>query len=374
MNCSDYSSALHDYLDGELPAPEVVQLEAHLAGCAACRATFDSLRALRAATAALPREIPPARDLWPELEERLEAKRPGFRLLGGMAQTAGLNSSRSIFHRLIPLAAAAGIALLLLLAERHAGSTPPRGGWEVAALDGMPRIGARDVRGTAELHVGQWLETDATSRAKVSVASIGEVNVEPNSRLRLVGTSATEHRVELARGSMRALIWAPPRLFFVDTPSATAIDLGCAYALNVDDHGDGELRVTSGYVALEHDGREAIIPKDFMCLTRAGAGPGTPFAVGAPADLRAALARFDFGRAQPAALTRVLALARAEDVVTLWHLLARTTGNDRAAVFDTLVKLSAPPAGVTRSGILAGDAAMRARWAAELGLTMVGLR
>ena len=78
----------------------------------------------------------------------------------------------------------------------------------------------------------------------------------------------------LDRGEIRARIWAPPRLFFVNTPSATAIDLGCAYTLQVDDRGWGKVRVETGWVAFEHKGRESFIPKDAMCATRPGVGPG----------------------------------------------------------------------------------------------------
>src|SRR5207344_3028121 len=115
--------------------------------------------------------------------------------------------------------------------------------------------------------------------------------------------------LELAHGTLSALIWAPPRLFFVDTPSATAVDLGCAYTLTVDDAGAGLLRVTAGYVALEHEGRETVISRGQMCATRRGAGPGTPFVADAPAPLRRALDRFDFENAA-AALSEILAHAR----------------------------------------------------------------
>ena len=94
------------------------------------------------------------------------------------------------------------------------------------------------------------------------------MNVEPNSRLRLAGVGATDHRLELARGTMNAFIWAPPRLFFVDTPSATAVDLGCAYTLTVDDLGNGELHVMTGYVALADGSRK-------KCPFWDGSGAGT---------------------------------------------------------------------------------------------------
>jgi hypothetical protein len=122
-------------------------------------------------------------------------------------------------------------------------------------------------------------------------------------------------------------------------------------------------------VALENGGRDSIIPLGWMCLTRRGHGPGTPFAEDAPRPLRGALERFDF---EPGAASRVLPEilqhARREDGVTLWHLLSRTDGEQRAAVFDRLARHVPPPAAVTRDGILGGSPAMLRAWAAELGL------
>lgn len=297
----------------------------------------------------LPREIPPARDLWPEVQARLDSNSVAVRP----------------FRRWrLPLAIAAALALAATL---HWLRPIPTGvSWAVAPLAGTPRVNHTVFTGPARLHEGAWLETDGSSRARVTVGVIGEVNVGPNSRLRLVKASATDHRLELARGTMSALIWAPPRLFFVETPSATAVDLGCAYTLTVGDDGAGVLVVTAGYVALEHRGREAIIPAGLMCLTRPGAGPGTPFTADASMEFRQALAQFDTGNT--GSLAQVVTAAGANDAITLWHLLARAPVAARGAVFDKLVSFQPAPTGVTREGILAGDTAMRASWGQELGL------
>ncbi len=384
MNCTDCSARINDYVDGELNADDARAVEAHVAGCAACRAEFASLQLLLAQTQELPREIAPAHNVWRELRSEVERLDPkALRPLTPSAQASDLGSSRStsltpILRWFVPIAAAAAIVLLAAVAGRR--STPRDGSspaWTVAALTGAPRVNTRAVAGLTEFRLGQWLETDAGSRAKVVVGAIGEVTVDPNSRLRLAGVAEGNHRLQLQRGSMSAFIWAPPRLFFVDTPSATAVDLGCAYTLTVADNGDGELHVTLGYVALEHGERESLIPARAMCLTRKGAGPGTPFVEDAPAAWRTALARFDFERgAASAALAEVLRDARAEDAITLWHLLTRTQATDRARVFDRLSALRGVPASVTRAGILdgAGDRAMRRAWATHLGFETFGLR
>jgi hypothetical protein len=376
MKCIEFQAVLNDYVDRELSAAETARIEAHLAHCAECRTHVESLRSLLMSAASLPKEKTPERNLWPEIRLEIGRVVPNAPLSadspapsGALGQRA-LPSSRSVLHWLLPLAAAASIMTLATLSPRD--DFPPDGRasrWTVASLAGAPRIGREALSGEAQLRIGQWIETDANSRAKLAESSIGEVSVEPNSQLRLKAADATDHRLELKRGTMSAFIWAPPRLFFVDTPAARAIDLGCAYTMTVADNGDGELHVTLGYVALEHDGREALIPAHAKCATRRGFGPGTPFDEDAPEPLQAALRRFDFERgAATSALATILELARPDDGVTLWHLLARTKGEQRAAVFDKLAQSHRPPDGVTREGILAGNAAMREAWGKAMGI------
>jgi hypothetical protein len=100
----------------------------------------------------------------------------------------------------------------------------PRPAWDVTRIEGAPRIGSKTVGEVEKLGVGEWLLTDDSSRAKIDVGEIGYVQVDPGSRVRLVEAKADEHRLALARGKMEAFIWAPPRQFYVDTPSAVAVD------------------------------------------------------------------------------------------------------------------------------------------------------
>jgi hypothetical protein len=251
----------------------------------------------------------------------------------------------------------------------------PRGrgaSWEVTRLEHVPA--GETVAGVERLRVGEWLETGESSRARVKVGTIGQVEIEPRTRLRLVDAGAASHRLALARGVLHARIWAPPGRFFVDTPSAVAVDLGCEYTLAVDETGAGLVQVSSGWVGFEHGGRESFVPRGAACATRPGKGPGTPYYEDASAELRRALAEVDFGPADARAdaLRKVLATARPKDALSLWHLLARLDGADRAAVYDRMAELVAPPDGVTREGVLAGDRQMLDRWWEALGLGAAG--
>jgi len=243
---------------------------------------------------------------------------------------------------------------------------------EVQRLTGAPQVASRGVRTTARLLIGEWLETDANSKARLNMNDVGDVVIDPNSKLQLLETGAHRRRLLLDWGTLHAMIWAPPRVFVVDTPSAVATDLGCQYTLHVDPSGSGELHVTFGWVAFDSNGRESFVPAGAMCLTRRGPGPGTPFYENAPEQFRSALEQLDFGpqeqAARDAALATILSSARPRDSFTLWHLLDRTTGAERARVFDRLAQLTPPPSGVTREGILAGDRRMRDLLWDRLGL------
>ncbi len=238
--------------------------------------------------------------------------------------------------------------------------------WNVETLAGTPTAGNRSISENGKLLVGQFLETDANSRARVQVANIGQVEIQPNSRVQLVETSLTEHRLSLTRGVLKAKILAPPRLFIVDTPSAVAVDLGCEYTLEVDKDGNSKLHVITGYVALERDGRESIVPAGAFCLTRRGKGIGTPFSEDASLEFQKALFRFDFQNGGNEALEKIFKESGFYDTLTLWHLLPRTRATDREKVFDALAKYVKPPAGTTRDGILRLDKKMLDQWWKEI--------
>ncbi len=267
------------------------------------------------------------------------------------------------------LAVAATVAVAAWSTFRKAQPDPS---YVVTRQAGAPSVAGDRIDRDGRLAVGQWLETDHASRASVAVGTIGHVEVDPDSRLRLVESGAHQQRMELARGAIAANVIAPPRLFVVDTPSAQAIDLGCAYRLSVDEKGGTHLSVTSGWVALDNqrragrEGRESVIPAGASCDTLPGAGPGTPYFDDAPASFRDALARYD-RKPGPDALAVVLAAARPRDSLTLWHLLSRT--DEKSRVLDRLSQLGAAPRDIGRDAIVKPDPEALTRYREQLQAT-----
>jgi hypothetical protein len=263
------------------------------------------------------------------------------------------------------------IAGLWLLARRATPPSDPTQAWSITRT-GPDSAEARV--GATQLRQGQVLETDGVSHASIRAEEVGQIEVEPNTRLRLLDHNARNvrvHRLALDRGTIHATIWAPAGEFVIDTPSAMAVDLGCSYTLQVDDAGNGVLHTTLGWVGFKLNGREAFIPAGAACSTRTKTGPGTPYFEDASAPFRAAVAKLDLESTTPderaAALQVVLTQARRPDALTLWHLLSRVSEAERGKVYDRMAKLVPAPGGVTREGIAHLDQSMLDLWWNEFG-------
>jgi hypothetical protein len=368
MNEEHVHHLLHDYVGGSLGADDLAVVEAHLDTCALCREELARTRRLIEGVAKLPRSIAPPADLWPAIQSRMERpaappRRPRVRW---PARRSEPPRHRRPLRVLWP---AAAVAVFLVATGIWWLARPTaQPGWEVITLEGQPRIGETPLAESGVIRPGQRLQTDAVSRAKMDVGTIGHVELAPGTRISLVDARPDHHRIALDQGTIEARIWAPPRLFFVETPSAVAIDLGCVYRLTIDSTGAGLLVVESGWVALEHEKNSTVVPAGAMAATRTGWGPGTPFDQDASDELRRALSRFDFEGGGRGAVIAVLDAAGPYDGITLWHLLNKTEGAIRARVFDRLASIESPPEGVTREGILAGDPQHLKAWERYLGL------
>jgi hypothetical protein len=287
----------------------------------------------------LPRDIEPPGDLWHDVAADLGAGAAPRPVPGPHRAWGFAPHSRFASWRVRPALAAALVAALGAALWLHVRSAPA---WRVAFTAGRPTLASGAIT------------TDSASAARIAVAGgrLGQVDVEPHSHVRLLVAARLEQRLALDVGTIRARISAPPRIFTVETPSATAVDLGCAYTLAVDRHGTSLIHVTLGWVELDRPNGTSVVPFNMSAYTRPGFAPGTPFADRADAALKAALYRFDFEQGGDGALAVVLERANTSDAITLWHLLRRTSGAARALVYLRLAALAPPPAGVTQEGVL----------------------
>jgi hypothetical protein len=338
------SRQLAAYLDGQLAQPRTLQAELHLRQCVGCRVECEQVRSGMAIMEHLAAVEAPE-EIWSSIAAAFQEKR--------VRQTPAVLWWRWAFVVAVVLAVA-GAAYW-----RFEQTSETR--WEVARLDGSRSVG--------KIRAGDWIETDARSRARIKVGEIGSVEVAPNTRVRVVTARPSEHRLALARGEIRATISAPPKLFFVDTASGVAVDLGCEYALSIDEDGSGLLRVTRGWVSFQWKGLESLVPAGASCRTRPKTGPGIPYFDDAGESLKQAVDGFGLEKTGNDTLGIILSESRARDTLTLWHLLSRVEAGDRARVFDRMAALTPVPAGVSRELALKLDPQTLVHWKEELAWT-----
>jgi FecR protein/Putative zinc-finger len=321
------SRRLAAYIDGQLAHRPARQAELHIGQCARCRAEYEQVKVGMATLESLHLvEAPEA--IWLSIVKAQPRRAPAVR-----------------FWRFAVAAAIllAAIATIYWRLEHR---------WEVASVD------AKGAKHLSRIAAGEWIETDSGSRATVKVGEIGSVEIAPNTRVRVLTARPDEHRLALARGEILAKITAPPRLFFVNTASGVAVDLGCEYTLNTNEDGLGLLRVTKGWVSFQWKGVESLVPAGASCRIRPLVGPGIPYFDDAPPSLQ-----------QGVSLSLILADARVRDTLTLWHLLSRVEPQDRARVYDRIAALTPVPAGVSRERALQLDPETLNRWKDELAWT-----
>lgn len=345
-----FEQEIQSFLDRELPDEDQQKIGEHLMVCGVCRELHDELRFGKELASELEAEDAPA-GVW----NRVEAAVKG----SGVPAP----SSRHYIRPILAFGVAV-IAMLLFVpvylilispADEEISNTgvTPNGKFQVEKLSGSPRVSGEP--DSFNLAVGDVLETDGTSSARIKVADIGKVDVSPNSKVKLLKSGEKEHRLALERGVMKAEIVAPPRLFIVDTPSATAVDLGCAYTLEVTEDGTSRLHVTSGYVALETDGLESLVPAGAFCESRKGGKLGTPFFGDASERLKRSLADFDFRKGGSDSVEAVIRESTRKDTLTLWHLLPKVDEGLRAQIVARIVHELELDDGVTADGLIRLD-------------------
>ena len=341
---------LSEYCLGQLPADESSRIAAHLMACRECRQEYDDVK------------------LGVQLAKQLEVVEAPDSLwngiMAGRVGTPSIARARTLDRNVRRWRVAASIALLIggggIAAWTVASMRAAR--WSVATLTGAPSIGSDVVQGETRLEAGDWLVTDSVSSARVTVGRIGDADVAPGSRLRLIRANPTDHRLALERGSIHARISAPPRLFIVETPAATAIDLGCEYTLDVDANGASRLHVTLGWVALTDRSRQTLVPAGAIATTRPGVGVSIPYYEDATIAMRNAVLTLDERADDAAALATVLSEARRRDALTLWHIVPRVEGEARERVVTKLASLVSMPEGVSREKVLNLDDKDLDRW------------
>jgi len=364
MNCKEIKYYLNDYADGHLIDEMRSEISNHLLFCEDCRSYYNDIKAFI-------NEAEPSSgksDFWEGISERRTGRKFSPKLFTIKPEEKFYYEwgEKSYLYKdprkkkggwyVIALASFAvllGIALGFYFFTQSSAAF-----WPVEKILGTPVVGSEVISDHGMLKVGEWIETDEKSRARLKAGLIGEIDIFPNSRVQLLETKPDKHRINLPYGKINAAIWAPPGVFFVEIPSATVIDIGCMYNLDVNTDGSGILKVISGCVVIKSGNIESIVPANAVCKTKKSFPPGTPFFEDAYTEFKNAINEFDFGEERDEALNTILNEARDKDVLSLWHILSKVSSEEKEKVFSRIKGLTVLPESITAGGIINGDKVM----------------
>ena len=242
-------------------------------------------------------------------------------------------------RRRVSLAAAA--ALIIITSGTAFLLRPRSNQWKATIVAGASSLPDRPLR------AGDVLRTDATSRIRLEARSVGVIDIDGTSTVRLIESRKGRQRIALDSGVIHARTTSPPGVFVVDTPQARAIDLGCSYVLSIAPGGEGELRVTSGWVELARGWEQSLVPQGASALIRSDGQITAPAFDDADPRFRAAVRDF----AEKHDLATIVTYARKRDAYTLLNLFRLATPDERTALFDRLNQLVPAPPPVRRAAV-----------------------
>jgi hypothetical protein len=144
------------YCHGELSNEESKRFAEHIISCAKCRAKFEEVKLGIKLAEQLPQLSAPDylwRDLEPLLAQQTSAS-------GSVSWSWQLKTGAAVMLLFL-----SGLTAFLVYNTRRPEIASGKPYWHVTRLDGAPRIGSEQIANNGQLGVGEWLETDGSSRA-----------------------------------------------------------------------------------------------------------------------------------------------------------------------------------------------------------------
>ena len=299
---------------------------------------------------------------------RFETVRKPLRLAAATSSRIAWFVRRPVFAMAVSLTLAVVVGAASFLWWRS--NWPVGASWKVAIEH--PSSAREPVR--TQLRLDEPLQLDATASARISIARIGSMHVEPGSALTLVESSSRRHRVMLDRGAVSVRVWAPPGRFSFNTPAGLVLDMGCIFDLRVDEDGTARVQVKTGWVELENGWGETLVPAGASSLMSAAMPPGAPIFDDASIEFRLsvrALEQAGDDQARSRLAPAVIRTARTRDVLTLMMLANASSVPLKRQFLQRAAQLFPPPPTVTVDAIVGGDKDQLWQWKDTLGLPPV---
>lgn len=387
MNCNEVKYYLTDYSKGILLDEVRSEIHKHLNSCKSCTKILDDIITITSKAPIKKRNFKSPKKVLTKIHAESEKNGSTKNIIPRIFNSASSISSEADYlknslmlkaneienNKLFVIAGiitviALGVILAFLIFD-HSPSTFG----SVEKISGYPIIESRVLTDQGVIKIGEKLFTDSESTALLKFGAVGEIEIKPQSEIQITETKSSEYRLILSKGKILARTWVAPKLFSIETPSALITDLGCLYYLAVDEKAFTTIDVKSGWVKVENNNSKSLLPAGTRCYSEISKKPGTPFLNDASVLFKESLFKLDFENGGKSELEKLLAEARREDLISLFHLLKYLDQESRSKIYDRISILFKIPQRITREGIISGDNDMMGRLWTELGLGSISI-
>lgn len=387
MNCTEVKYYMNDYANGILLDEVRAEIHLHLNSCNSCSKLLDETLTKNASSKQSEKfssrnRNTASRTIAKRKVKKIRVRHPqnkippesAFSIDSDESNSVEILNSNSIYNNKLFVfagiisAIAFGAIFAFIIFDRSSSTF-----WPVEKISGHPVIESRVLANKDVLKIGETLFTDAKSKALLKIGQSGEIEVQPESEIKIVETPSAEHQLVINRGKINSISHSALTLFSISTPSSEIKDLGGRYNLIVNDSTSSIVHANSGWVLVKFKDKKSLLPAHSSCISKKDAGLGTPFLDDASQNFKETLAKIDFEHSDESELQKLLAQSRAEDIITLFHLLINTNTESRSRIFNRIASLHKLSPLISAQKIISGDKEMLGRLWLDLGLGSISL-
>lgn len=356
MNCFQVQEYFDEFYSNELNSDTKKIIQEHLDNCSECSKEYSCFTQLKKKAASLKKEITPPKLIFETIEKEIYRKDSQMQndikitplsknilTIDFFDDKKDANSTKDpgfLFKNWYWLASAAVVLLVVSIVflsktSKNIFSAEDMANWKLVSLKGGAFINGVK---SDKVSVGDWIQTDSVSSVVLKIANVGDVSIEPNTKVRFIQSDNNVSTIELMYGTVNTSTSQPDK-FILQTNNMKVQDKGGSYSFKVDDKGNGVIYVNNGMANVESGDKSAIVTDGKFCLYKPEYGIGIPFRKDSKPEFQNALFQHDFNNGGVQAVYSAIANAMPEDYSSLMNLIPRVDNQTKYLVLNKLGKL-----------------------------------
>lgn len=357
MNNSHVQEYFDEFYSNELNQERKDLVQKHLNECAECASEYSAFITLKDRVRNLKKEITPPKQIFENIETKINKKEVKMSNdikitpLSNNILTIDFNEDKKespalkqtsfISRNWYWFASAAVILLIVSVALMNTSrkgvfSVEEMSNWKLVNLKGDAFVNGVK---SDKVNVGDWIQTDSISSVVLKIANVGDVSIEPNTKVRFIQSDDNVSRIEVMYGTVNTSTSQADK-FILQSSNMKVQDKGGSYSFKVDDKGNGVIYVNNGIANIESGDKSAVVTDGKFCYYKPEYGVGIPFRKDSKPEFQNALYNYDFNNGGVNSVYYAIANAMPEDYSSLLNLIPRVDDKTKYLVYNKLGKLA----------------------------------